>query len=298
MFWQQVINGLTLGSIYAIVALGYTLVFGVLEILNMAHGEIFMFGAFIGLMMVLHFHAPLSVAFLAAIVVSALLGFLMEKFALRPLRGKEGVSHLAPLISTIGVSIFLENLAHKVFGAETEPFPVSFANISYTIGTQDIPVKIYLVQIVIFVISVAMMIGLSLWLSRTKAGKGLRATAENIETASLLGVNTQRMITLTIIIASAMGGVAGILVGMAFNAVSPQMGLEMGLKGLAIIILGGMGSIKGAMVGGMILGLTEVMSVAYGDSGYRDAIAFLMIIVILLVRPQGLFGQSAPQARR
>ncbi|MBO8173251.1 MAG: branched-chain amino acid ABC transporter permease [Bacillaceae bacterium] len=294
MNWQQVINGLTIGSIYSIVALGYTLVFGVLQILNMAHGEIFMMGAFIGLMMVVKFQAPLPVAFLAAVLVTAILGYLLERFALRPLRGKAGVSHLAPLISTIGVSIFLENLAHHWFGAETHPFPVSFATISYQIGG----VKISLVQLTIFIISITLMVGLSLWLSRTKAGTALRATAENIETASLLGVNTQKIITLTVVIASVMGGIAGVLVGMAFNAVSPQMGLEIGLKGLAIIILGGMGNIKGAMVGGLILGMTEVMSVAFGYSGYRDAIAFLMIIVILLIRPQGLFGQSAPQVRK
>jgi len=137
------------------------------------------------------------------------------------------------------------------------------------------------------------MIGLSIWLSKTKAGKALRATAENLETASILGVDTKKIITLTVVIASAMGGIAGILVGMAFNSVSPQMGLSMGLKGLAIIILGGMGNVKGAMAGGLILGLSETFLVAYGDSGYRDAIAFIMIILILLIRPQGLFGKTA-----
>src|SRR5690606_34881721 len=147
--------------------------------------------------------------------------------------------------------------------------------------------------ILIFAISIALMIGLSIWLSKTKAGKALRATAENLETASILGVDTKKIITLTVVIASAMGGIAGILVGMAFNSVSPQMGLSMGLKGLAIIILGGMGNVKGAMAGGLILGLSETFLVAYGDSGYRDAIAFIMIILILLIRPQGLFGKTA-----
>ncbi|RKJ41906.1 branched-chain amino acid ABC transporter permease, partial [Butyricicoccus sp. 1XD8-22] len=157
---------------------------------------------------------------------------------------------------------------------------------------------IYLVQIVIFVISIILMIGLTMWLSKTKAGKALRATAENLETASILGVDTKKIITLTVIIASAIGGIAGILVGMAFNSVSPQMGLSMGLKGLAIIILGGMGNVKGAMVGGLILGLSETLVVAYGNSGYRDAIAFIMIIVILLLRPQGIFGSKVSQERR
>jgi branched-chain amino acid transport system permease protein len=285
---EQLINGLTLGSIYAIVALGFTLVFGVLGIINMAHGEIFMFGAFIGVILTTSLQAPLWMAFLAAIMITAAMGYLLEKFALRPLRSKQGVSHLAPLISTIGVSILLENLSHHLFGAGNHPFRASFAQISFQIGS----VTIYLVQLVIFVISVILMMALSFWLGKTKAGKALRATAENLETASLLGVDTKKIITMTVIIASAMGGIAGILVGMAFNSVTPQMGLSMGLKGLAIIILGGMGNVKGAMAGGLILGLAETFIVVYGDSGYRDAIAFLAIIIILLIRPQGLFGQK------
>ena len=294
MILEQIINGLTLGSIYAIVALGYTLVFGVLNIINMTHGEIFMFGAFMGVVMTNILHYPLWVAFLVAIIITGIMGYCLERFALRPLRGKQGVSHLAPLISTIGVSILLENVAHHLFGAGNHPFRTPFAEVSFQIGT----ITVYLVQIVIFVIAIILMIGLSYWLSKTKAGKALRACAENLNTASLLGVNTKKMITLTVIIASCMGGIAGILVGMAFNSVTPQMGLSMGLKGLAIIILGGMGSVRGAMVGGLILGISETFMVAYGDSGYRDAIAFIAIIVILLLRPQGLFGQNIQEARR
>jgi branched-chain amino acid transport system permease protein len=291
---EQILNGLTLGSIYAIVALGYTLVFGVLNIINMTHGEIFMFGAFMGVVMTNILNYPLWVAFLVAIIITGIMGYGLERFALRPLRGKQGVSHLAPLISTIGVSILLENLAHHLFGAGNHPFRTSFAEVSFQVGS----ITVYLVQLVIFVIAVILMIGLSYWLSKTKAGKALRACAENLDTASLLGVNTKKMITLTVIMASSMGGVAGILVGMAFNSVTPQMGLSIGLKGLAIIILGGMGSVRGAMVGGLILGLSETFMVAYGDSGYRDAIAFIAIIVILLARPQGLFGQNVQEARR
>lgn len=293
MLIEQFINGMTLGSIYAIVALGFTLVFGVLGIINMAHGEIFMIGAFIGVLTTSVLGLPLWMAFLASIIVTAILGYFLEIFSLRPLRGKKGVSHLAPLISTIGVSILLENLSHHLFGAGNKPFRSPFAEIRFEVGS----ITIYLVQIVIFVISIALMIGLSIWLSKTKAGKALRATAENLETASILGVDTKKIITLTVVIASAMGGIAGILVGMAFNSVSPQMGLSMGLKGLAIIILGGMGNVKGAMAGGLILGLSETMLVAYGDSGYRDAIAFIMIILILLIRPQGLFGSKAAEGR-
>lgn len=294
MLLEQLINGLTLGSIYAIVALGFTLVFGVLGIINMAHGEIFMFGAFIGVLVTSVLGLPLWVAFIAAVGVTAILGYLLERIALRPLRGKQGVSHLAPLISTIGISIFLENLSHHLFGAGNQPFRNAFAEIQFQIGS----ITIYLVQIVIFIISVALMMALSYWLSKTKAGKALRATAENIETASILGVNTKRTITTTVIIASAMGGIAGILVGMAFNSVNPQMGLSMGLKGLAIIILGGMGNVKGAMAGGLLLGIAETLMVAYGDSGYRDAVAFIIIIFILLLRPQGIFGKKTAEEGR
>jgi branched-chain amino acid transport system permease protein len=294
LFAEQLINGITLGSIYAVVALGYTLVFGVLDIINMAHGEIFMFGAFVGMLVVTKAQAPLWAAFLGAILATAAMGYLLERFALRPLRGRTGGSPLAPLISTIGVSILLENVAHKLFGAGNQLFETPFAEIRFEIG----PVTVYLVQALILAISLLLMAGLSLWLHKTKAGKALRATAENLETAALLGVNSTRIITATVVIASAMGGVAGVLVGMAFNYINNQMGLAMGLKGLAIIILGGMGSVAGAVAGGLILGLSETFVVAYGNSGFRDAIAFLAIIVVLLLRPQGLFGQEPPEMQR
>jgi branched-chain amino acid transport system permease protein len=293
MFAEQLINGVTLGSIYAIVALGYTLVFGVLDIINMAHGEIFMCGAFIGMTVVTSMGAPLWAGFLGAILATAALGYLLERFALRPLRGKGGASGLAPLISTIGVSIVLENIVRKLFGAGNHLFETSFAEIRFHVGSTTI----YLVQAVILGIAIVLMAGLSVWLYRTKAGKALRATAESLETAGLLGIDTTRMITATVVIASAMGGIAGVLVGMAFNYVNNQMGLPMGLKGLAIIIFGGMGSVPGAVAGGLILGLSETFVVAYGSSGYRDAIAFFIIIAVLLVKPQGLFGKPAAETR-
>lgn len=293
MLIEQLINGLTLGSIYVIVALGYTLVFGVLNVVNMGHGEIFMFGAFMGVVVTNVLGWPLYIAFVVAIVVTGILGYFLERFALRPLRGKEGVSHLAPLISTIGVSILLENLAHHLFGSGNQPFRTSISELNIVIGSTTV----YYVQIIIFVIAILLMFGLTFWLSKTKAGKALRASAENLAVASLLGVNTKKTITQTVIIASAMGGIAGILVGIAFNSVNPQMGLSFGLKGLAIIILGGLGNIRGAMVGGLILGLAETFVVAYGDSGYRDAIAFIAIIVILIVRPQGIFGKATSERK-
>jgi branched-chain amino acid transport system permease protein len=294
VFLEQLINGVTLGSIYAIVALGYTLVFGVLDIINMAHGEIFMFGAFVGMLLVSKAGVPLPVAFLGAIAVTGAMGFLLERLALRPLRGRAGASNLASLISTIGVSILLENVAHQLFGAGNHLFETPFAEIRFPVG----PVDVYLVQALILLISLLLMAGLALWLSRTRGGKALRATAEDLTTAGLLGIDTGRVITVTVVIASAMGGVAGVLVGMAFNYINNQIGLSMGLKGLAIIIFGGMGSGYGAMAGGLILGLSETFVVAYGSSGYRDAIAFVIIIAVLLVRPQGLFGRAAPGTGR
>jgi branched-chain amino acid transport system permease protein len=293
MFAEQLINGITLGSIYAIVALGYTLVFGVLDIINMAHGEIFMFGAFIGMTIVTSMGAPLWAGFLGAIVATAALGYLLERLALRPIRGRRGASNLAPLITTIGVSILLENVAHKVFGAGNHLFETSFAEIRFQVGS----VTVYLVQAAILGIAVLLMAGLSLWLYRTKTGKALRATAESLETAGILGIDTTRIIAATVVIASVMGGIAGVLVGMAFNYINNQMGLPMGLKGLAIIIFGGMGSVPGAVAGGIILGLSETFMVAYGSSGYRDAIAFFIIIAVLLVRPQGLFGGTTAETR-
>jgi len=294
LFAEQLINGITLGSIYAVVALGYTLVFGVLDIINMAHGEIFMFGAFVGMLIATKAHAPLWAAFVGAVAVTGLMGYMLERFALRPLRGKAGGSALAPLISTIGVSILLENGAHKLFGAGNQLFETPFAEIRFEVG----PVTVYLVQVAILAIAVILMAGLSLWLYKSKAGKGLRATAESLDTAGLLGVDTTKIITATVVIASSMGGVAGVLVGMAFNYINNQMGLSMGLKGLAIIIFGGMGSVAGAVAGGAILGLSETFVVAYGNSGYRDAIAFIAIIVVLLARPQGLFGQAHQDTQR
>jgi branched-chain amino acid transport system permease protein len=293
MFWQQMINGITLGSTYALIALGYTLIFGVLNIVNMAHGEIFMFGAFVGLILATKFNIGIFGALLGAMVAGAGLGYLMEWLALRPLR-RQKVSELAPLISTIGVSIFLESLALRLFGPQAQSFPPVYSNQLFEIGG----LKISAVQILILAISFGLMLVLRFWLAKTRLGKSIRATAENIETANLLGVNTQKIIVLTVMLASALGGGAGVLVGLAFNAIEPTMGITMGFKGLAVLILGGLGNITGAMVGGLLLGVAEVLSVAYGVSSYRDAVAFGLIIVLLFLRPQGLFGSQEQQGGR
>ncbi len=293
MFWQQVVNGFTLGSTYALIALGYTLIFGVLNIVNMAHGEIFMFGAFAGLVLATKFNINIFLAMAGAMAVGALLGYLMERLALRPLRRRASF-HLAPLISTIGVAIFLESLALRLFGPQVQSYPPIFAGGMLDFGA----FKISFVQIMILTISFGLMIVLRFWLAKTRLGKSIRTTAENIETAGLLGINTGKIIVLTVMLASGLGAVAGVLVGLAFNAVEPTMGVTMGFKGLAVLILGGLGNITGAMVGGLILGIAEVFTVAYGASSYRDAVAFGLIIFLLFLRPQGLFGSQASQGGR
>lgn len=291
MFFQQLVNGLTLGSVYAVIAIGYTLVFGVLNIVNMAHGGIIMMGAYIGLLLVTVAGWGLFPALIGAMVGGAVLGYLLEVLALRPLRGKK-VTHLAPLISTIGVSIFLESAALLVFGPQTRAFPTDYNQL------MDFGLfKISEIQIISMGTAIVLMVLLTLLLNKTKIGKAVRATAENIETASLLGIHTRRIITFTVMLASALGAAAGVLIALSFNAIEPTMGTSMGFKGLAVLIMGGLGNVGGAMAGGFILGVAEVFSVAYGASSFRDAVAFGLIILILFIRPQGLFAKAGKGGR-
>ena len=291
MFFQQLVNGLTLGSVYAVIAIGYTLVFGVLNIVNMAHGGIIMMGAYIGLLLVTVAGWGLFPALIGAMVGGAVLGYLLEVLALRPLRGKK-VTHLAPLISTIGVSIFLESAALLVFGPQTRAFPTDYNQL------MDFGLfKISEIQIISMGTAIVLMVLLTLLLNKTRIGKAVRATAENIETASLLGIHTRRIITFTVMLASALGAAAWVLIALSFNAIEPTMGTSMGFKGLAVLIMGGLGNVGGAMAGGFILGVAEVFSVAYGASSFRDAVAFGLIILILFIRPQGLFAKAGKGGR-
>lgn len=292
MFLQQLVNGLTLGSAYAVIAIGYTLVFGVLNIVNMAHGGIFMVGAYIGLLLVTEADFGIFPALIGAMVGGAVLGYALEIFALRPLRRRK-VTHLAPLISTIGVSTFLESVALMVWGPQTRSFPTSFGNELMDFGA----FKISGIQIISLGTAVVLMVLLTILLNKTKIGKAVRATSESAETASLLGINTGRIITFTVMMASALGAAAGVLIGLSFNAIEPTMGTAMGLKGLAVLIMGGLGNVEGAMAGGFILGIAEVFSVAYGSSSYRDAVAFGIIILILFIRPEGLFSKAGKGGR-
>lgn len=285
MFIQQLINGLTLGSAYAVIAIGYTLVQGVLGIVNMAHGSMFMTGAYIGLVLVTQFNANIFVAMIGAMIGGALLGFLMEMLALRPLR-RNSKNELAPLISTIGVSIFIQSIILIIFGPQTRSFPNNLSGDIIHFPFFDIS----LIQIVSLGTAVFLMVALNVLINKTKVGKAIRATSENPEAASILGIDTNRVIVYTFMLATSMGAAAGVLIGLTYDAIEPMMGVSMGFKGLAVLILGGLGNIKGAMVGGFLLGVAEILTVAYGASAYRDAVAFGLIIVILFWRPQGLFG--------
>jgi branched-chain amino acid transport system permease protein len=282
---QQLTNGLMLGSTYALVAIGYALIFGVLRLLHFAHGEVFMVGAFVGVEVVLWMHVGPFVALLGGLVGSAVLGMLLELLAFRPIRRRRG-SFLAPIVSSIGAGLVLQEVMTKIFGAEQVGFPARFGSETYHLGIVSVSVT----QLFIMGIAFAAMAGLHVFVTYTRYGIAMRATSENLEIASVLGVKVDTVILLTFGIASALAGIAGVLVGLNFNAISPYMGVDMTTKGLAVMLIGGLGSIYGAMAGGLLLGIVEVLSVAYLASSYRDAFAFGLMIIILLWRPRGLFS--------
>ena len=286
MFLQQLINGIALGSTYALIALGYTMVYGIIALINFAHGEIFMAGAFVGLLMVSIFKLNIFLAMACAMIFCMVLGVVVEFIAYRPLRKS---SRLSALISAIGVSIFLSSLAMMVFGANAKGFPdQAFPSRQIQIGDADIST----LQLLIIGVSAALMISLEFIVQKTKIGKAMRATSEDYNTAALMGVNVNFVISFTFALGSALAAAGGVLVGMLFNAVSFNMGLMAGLKAFAAAVLGGIGSIPGAMLGGLLLGVTEVFGVAIGYSSYRDAIAFAILVLVLLVRPAGLLGRK------
>lgn len=289
MLFEQLLNGITVGSTYALIAVGYTLIFGVLGMINMAHGQIFIFAALTAIVTMSAFGWPLLPAFFVSVACAAVLGALLEAVAFRPLRKKD-VPHLAPLISTIGFATILDDAMIKLFGADSRFVPGKLGG-SFSVGGVDVRT----VDLAILVAALGLMALLHLWIQKTPFGKAIRATSESPETAAILGIPTDRVILATVVLASGLGGVAGLLLGLSYGAVAPSMGVGLGFKGLAVLVLGGLGSLPGAMLGGLLLGVVEVLAVAYGSSTYRDAIAFLMIILVFLVRPQGLFGETPVQ---
>ncbi|BBB60332.1 branched-chain amino acid ABC transporter permease [Undibacterium sp. KW1] len=287
MLAQQLINALTLGSVYALFALGFTLVFGVLGVINLSHGAIFMLGSYMALLLVSSFQMSLWMAMLLSMLACGLLGVVVDFLVLRPLR-QRNAPHLAPMIATIGVAIMITNISQGIFGAENKRFPFgTIPEESFSLGNLHLTA----VQMAIVVIAFILMLVLLQVMRRTQIGRALRAIAESPKAAYLLGINVEGLFFLTSFAAAALGGAAGVLVGLSFNAISPFMGQPMLHKGIAVIILGGMGDIRGAMIGGLFLGFAEVMSVAYISSDFRDAVAFGLLFIILLVRPSGMFGR-------
>jgi len=288
MLFEQLVNGLTLGSTYALIALGYTMVYGILELINFAHSEIYMVGAFIGLTMVTVYKIPFVLALLISMAGTCLLGMTIEKIAYKPLRK---ASRIAPLISAIGVSFFLQNLALIIAGPQARAFPTDLKISSIKIGSV---VQISSLQLLILIISILLMVGLHMLIQNTRIGQAMRATAQDKEAAKLMGIKIDRIIAFTFAIGSALGGAAGVLVGVYFNSADPMMGFMPGLKGFVAAVLGGIGNIPGAMFGGLILGVVEVFGAVY-MSKYKDAIAFAVLILILLVKPTGLFGRRVQE---
>jgi branched-chain amino acid transport system permease protein len=286
---QQVLNGVMYGCTYSLIGIGFNLIFGVLNMINLAHGEVIMAGAFVGISLVLFLRAPLAVAFLGAMVAAALIGMLVERTCLRPLRRAH---YMAPLLTTIGASIILLEVLIKLFSTEDRFFPNPFEFAQFRVWGLTVRVA-YLITLLV---SAALMLGLHLLISRTKLGRAIRAIAENGEAARLMGIPVDRLTSVTFGLASAIGGAAGVLIGVTSSIISATMGPELLLKGFVVIILGGLGSIPGAVIGGIVLGVVELVAVAYLPSLYRDFFSFGLLMAVLLIRPSGLFG--SPVAER
>ena len=306
LFLQQFLNGLSIGSVYAIFALGYTLVYSILGIINLAHGAIFTLGAYLTYTLMggifgfngllangkLPVQLPFAVALILGSTFAGLVGVAMERIAFQPLR-RSGSDSLLTVVSSLGVSVVIVNLIQYLVGAESYTFPANtYGNLPPAInfGTPENPIPIRTVQVVIFAVSMVIVAILTYFISSTKYGKAMQAIAEDPTTASLLGINTERYIILTFFISSFLAGVAGTLVASSVSIAGPYFGISFGLRGLAVIVLGGLGSIPGAVLGGLVIGLVEAF-VPGEYSGYKDAVAFGILFIMLLVRPQGLLGR-------
>ncbi len=310
LFLQNILNGLSVGSVYAIFALGYTLVFSILGIINFAHGAVFTLGAYFTYILMggafgfngllANLKLPLALPFVLAVLLSGTLSGLVciaiERLAFRPLR-RRGADPLLTVVSSLGVAFIIVNLIQYLVGAETYTFPANtYGSLPAAVnfGTAENPIPIRTVQIIIFGVSAVILTGLTYWVNGTKYGKAMQAVAEDPVTASLLGINTDRFILLTFFVSGFLGALAGTLVGSSVSIAGPYFGIGFGLKGLAVIVLGGLGSIPGAVVGGLAIGIIEAF-VPSEFSAYKDAIAFAILFAMLLLRPQGLLGRSQVQ---
>ena len=290
MFIQQLFNGLMLGSTYALIAIAFTLLMGILNMLNFAIGEVFMLGAILGLAFI-NLGLPIYPAFLLAVLLAGVVSLVIERFSFRPLRH---APPLVPLLSTIGFSILLQNTAENLWGSERSQFPQWMEPVDFHVG----PLLISSTQIIIFAVAVLLMVGLDLFIQRTRTGRGMRAVAESIETASILGVDSTRIIVITFFVTGVLAGASGILFGLSFSIVSPFMGIEPGIKGIAAMIVGGMGNLRGAIVGGIFIGITEVLSVAYLGAPAKDFAVYGALFLALIIRPQGILGMIQAEKER
>ena len=295
-FVQQLVNGVTLGSVYALIALGYSMVYGILKLLNFAHGEVYMFGAFIGYFVLTALGgadspmlpvAPLLILmFLAGMLGAGILGVVIERFAYRPLRN---APRIAPLISAIGVSFFLQASALLLFSAQFRTYNTPQL-IPFSTGLEVGPLRISLVRMLVIGSAIVLMIALTLLVNRTRLGKAMRAVSYDREAAAMMGIDVDRVIVATFFIGSVLAGAAGVMVGLVFERVFHFMGFIAGLKGFTAAVIGGIGNIPGAMLGGLLIGLAEAFSSSYISSTFQNLIVFGILITVMLVRPTGLLG--------
>lgn len=287
MFLQQLLNGLTIGSVYALVAVGYTMVFGVLKLVNFANGSVYMLGGYLTLMLYLALKGQFWLCFLLGIIGCAITGYALDFFGLRVLR-EQKAPRLAGLITTMGISMVIDNSILIFFGSETKPFPNIFDFGRVHLGNSSISSN----QIIIMLVAVLLMVLLSLLTYKSKLGKAMRAVSQNTDAAKLMGINVNKVISFTFMISSALAAVAGVLVGMYYQTLDINTGFSVGMKTMASAVLGGVGVLPGAMVGGLIIGIVETLGASYISSGYRNAFAFAILIIIILVKPNGLFGKD------
>lgn len=285
---QQLVNGLILGSVYALLALGYTMVYGIIKLINFAHGDIYMMGAFIGYYLINHFKLNFFVALILSMVLTAALGVVIEFLAYSPLRH---ATRIAVLITAIGVSFFLEYGMVWLVGANTRAFPQALKTVKYDLG----PVSVTNVQLTILGVALALMLALQFIVQKTKMGKAMRAVSVDSDAAQLMGINVNSTISFTFALGSALAGAAGVLIGLYYNSIDPLMGMVPGIKAFVAAVLGGIGIVPGAALGGFIIGLLETFSVSIGFSSYRDAVVYAVLIIILLVRPAGILGKSVKE---
>lgn len=288
MFFQQLINGLMLGSTYSLIAMGYTLVLGVLQMLNIAHGDVFMFGAFLGLTFAL-LGIPLYWALLLAMLGAGIISILVERFCFRPLRKAH---FLGPLLSTIAFGILLQNVATQIWGSEPSRYPQTTEIAQFQLG----PILISSIHIIILATSLFLMVAIDQLVKRTRMGRAMRATSENQTNASLLGVDIFWVFTFTFFASGALAGVAGVLTALVYLQITPFIGIRQGLIGMVAMVIGGLGNLRGAMIGGIMIGVMEVMNDAYLTAGYRDMIVFGLFFLFLIFKPEGLFGTTSRES--